>query len=244
MKPAASTQGPHQTGLNVSRSRRSREALLSVERFLKQRAVNVVVEGTYTLHRWYDPQGKLRTLACRATRVSPFRMIVDVPVVGRVGDRITSYFSEFGEFDGNISDTKQGAILLELEMTPEKREWMADKLSWLEKKQKDPSVRDERANTRFIPQTSQTTLTMADGSVHTCFVIDISASGVAVSSELQPPVGMPLAIGSCIGRVVRVFPTGFAVRFVDAPAIDALMRLIVRTGQATREGSRAIPVAV
>jgi hypothetical protein len=206
---------------------------VSVERFLKQRAVNVVVEGTYTLHRWYDPQGKLRTLACRATRVSPFRMIVDVPVTGRVGDRITSYFSEFGEFDGNISDTRQGSILLELEMTPEKREWMADKLSWLENKQKDRTVQDGRKNTRFVPQTSHTTMTMADGTVHACFVIDVSSTGVAVSSELQPPLGMPLAIGSCVGRVVRVFPTGFAVSFVQKRNVDELMRLIVRTDQAS-----------
>jgi hypothetical protein len=169
-------------------------------------------------------------------------MIVDVPVVGRVGDRLTSYFSEFGEFDGNISDTRQGSILLELEMTPEKREWMADKLTWLEKKHKDPTVQDERKNPRFIPQTFHTTMTMADGSVHTCFVIDVSATGVAVSSELQPPLGMPLAIGSCIGRVVRVFPTGFAIRLVDKRDIADLMRLIVRTDQAT-DGSGQMPAA-
>jgi hypothetical protein len=150
---------------------------------------------------------------------------------------------EFGEFDGKISDKKQGSILLELEMTPEKREWMADKLTWLEKKQKDPTVHDERNNTRFIPQTSHTTMTMADGSLHTCFVIDVSATGVAVSSELQPPLGMPLAIGSCIGRVVRVFPTGFAVRFVEKQDNKALMRLIVRTDQAAGEGSLRIPAA-
>src|SRR5689334_19781785 len=169
-------------------------------------------------------------------------MIVDVPLVGRVGDRLTSYFSEFGQFDGNISATKQGSILLELEMTPEKREWMADKLTWLEKKQKDPAIVDERKNPRFIPQTAHTTLTMADGSVHICYVIDISATGVAVSSELQPPLGMPLAIGSCVGRVVRSFPTGFAVTFIDRHDIDALMRLIVRTEKATADGS--MPVAV
>jgi hypothetical protein len=217
---------------------------VSVERFLKQRAVNVVVEGTYILHRWYDPQGRLRTLECRATRVSPFRMIVDVPVVGRVGDRITSYFSEFGEFDGNISDTRRGRILLELEMTPEKREWMADKLTWLEKKQKDPTVQEERKNARLIPQTSNTTLTLADGRVHTCIVIDVSATGVAVSSDLQPTLGMPLAIGSCVGRVVRVFPSGFAVRFVESKDVDELRRLIVRSDQVTGEGSPPIPVAV
>lgn len=204
---------------------------MSVERFLRQRAVNIVCEGSYTLHRWYDPNGKLRTLACRTMRVSPFRMIVDVPVTGRVGDRITSYFGEFGEFEGNISDTKNGSILLELEMTPEKREWMADKLTWLEKKLKDPSMMDAREDNRFIPQTSHTTLTLADGSIHSCFIIDISSGGVAVSAELQPPVGTPLAIGSCVGRVVRSFPTGFAVRFVAKQDIDDLSRLIVRHDQ-------------
>jgi len=201
---------------------------LSVDRFLRQRAVNIVCQGEYVLHRWYDAQGKLRTLACRTMRVSPFRMIVDVPVVGRVGDHITSYFSEFGEFQGKISDTRRGQILLELEMTPEKREWMADKLAWLLKRRQDPSVKEVRRDARFIPQVSHTTLTLADGSVHTCFIIDVSPGGVAVSSEVQPPVGMPLAIGSCVGRVVRSFSTGFAVRFVEKQNLADLSRLIVR----------------
>ena len=59
---------------------------MSVDKFLRQRAVNIVCEGNYTLHRRYDQNGKLRTLACRTTRVSPFRMMVDVPVTGSVTD--------------------------------------------------------------------------------------------------------------------------------------------------------------
>jgi hypothetical protein len=212
---------------------------VSVDRFLRQRAVNITCEGTYTLHRWYDPQGKLRTLACRTTRVSPYRMIVDVPVVGRVGDRITSYFGEFGEFEGNISDTKRGSILLELEMTPEKREWMADKLTWLEKKQNDSTIKDARQEARLIPQESHTTLTLADGSIHTCFIIDVSPTGIAISAEIQPPIGMPLAIGYCVGRVVRIFPTGFAVRFVERLDVNDLSRLILRHEQEAAEAAAA-----
>jgi hypothetical protein len=113
-------------------------------------------------------------------------------------------------------------------MTPEKREWMADKLTWLEKKQRDRSVKDARRDSRFIPQVSYTTLSLADGTVHTCFIIDVSPGGVAVSSEVQPPIGMPLAIGSCIGRVVRIFPAGFAVKFVEKQDLADLSRLIVR----------------
>lgn len=201
---------------------------MSVERFLKQRAVTIAVDGNYTLHRRYDPEGRLRTLACRTTRVSPFRMIVEVPVVGRIGDRLTSYFGAFGEFEGSISDTMHGSFLLELEMTRAQRERLSDQLTWLEKKQSDPALLDERRDARSIPRTSHSTLTLADGSIHACFIIDMSVSGAAVSTELEPPIGTPLAVGACVGRVVRIFPGGFAIKFVEKPSLDELNRLIVR----------------
>jgi len=201
---------------------------VSVERFLKQRAVRIAVDGSYTLPNWYDCEGKLRTFACRTTRVSPFRMIVDVPVVGKIGDRLSSYFRDFGKFGGHISEIMDGSFLLELEMTREMRERFSDKLTWLEKRQADPGVTEARRAARFIPPQSHTTLTLADGSIHGCFIIDVSPSGVAVSSELQPPVGTPLAIGGCIGRVVRQFHNGFAVKFVETYRLADLGRLISR----------------
>lgn len=202
---------------------------MPVEELLRQRAVNVMVVGSYTLPRWFDPQGKPRTFACRTTRVSPYRMMVEAPVIGRVGDRLSSYFREFGQFEGSISGTQQRGFLLELEMTHAVREKFAEKLTWLEKKQKDPTVKDGRSNARFIPKTPHTILTLHDGSVQSCFVIDVSLSGVAVSAAAQPPIGMPLAVGACIGRVVRMLPHGFAVKFIEKQNPIDLMRLLIRT---------------
>jgi hypothetical protein len=73
---------------------------------------------------------------------------------------------------------------------------------------------------------------LADGTVHDCFIIDMSVSGVAVSAQLQPPIGMPLAIGACIGRVVRLLPDGFAVKFVETQNRPDLNRLLVRAPRA------------
>jgi hypothetical protein len=203
---------------------------VSIERFLKQRAVDLMMDGTYVLPNWYDPQGRLRTFACRATRVSPFRMMVDAPVVGKVGDSLTSYFRDFGHFEGTISDTTTRGLLLELEMTRSMRAKLAEKLIWLEKKTKDPfNISDARENPRFVPKASQSTLTLADGTVLGCHIIDVSMSGVAVSAEIQPPTGTPLAIGACVGRVVRHFPNGFAVKFVNEQSRDELNRLVART---------------
>jgi hypothetical protein len=109
------------------------------------------------------------------------------------------------------------------------RQGFADKLTWLENKQKEPSIPDLRKDARIIPANPHSTLTMADGATHGCFVIDMSVSGVAVSSPLQPEIGTPLAVGACIGRVVRLLPDGFAIKFVGAQNRHDLARLMVRT---------------
>ncbi len=220
---------------------------MTVERFLKQRAVNITVNGSYSLERrWYDRDGKLRTFACRTTRVSPFRMIVDVPIVGHVGERVTSYFREFGEFDGVISEAMRGSFLVEMEMPAAHRARLAEKLAWLERRFKDASVEDVREDTRIIPPASHSTLILADGSVHGCFIIDISSSGAAISAELQPPIGTPLAVGACVGRVIRVFQAGFAVKFVERRNIDELSRLILlqpRGGSGSLAEARVVRAA-
>ena len=200
---------------------------MSVEKFLKQRAVNVAVIGNYVLPNWYDSQGKLRTFACRTTRVSPFRMMVDVPVVGKVGDRLSAYFQDFGKFDASISATQTGLFLIELEMTRPMREKFASKLTWLEKKQKEPGLADLRRDARIVPSTPHSTMTLADGTTQACLVIDMSSSGVAVSAQLQPQIGTPLAVGACIGRVVRLLPDGFAVKFVEPLNRHELERRLV-----------------
>ncbi|MBA2397960.1 MAG: PilZ domain-containing protein, partial [Bradyrhizobium sp.] len=91
-----------------------------------------------------------------------------------------------------------------------------------------------RRNARFVPPNPHSTLTLSDSTVHSCFIIDCSVSGVAVSTAVQPPLGMPLAVGSCVGRVVRLLPNGIAVKFIEQQTVRDLERLVVR----------AVPVAV
>jgi len=215
---------------------------VSIKTFLKQRAVNIAVGGSYTLANWFDPQGKPRTFACRTSRVSPFRMMVDVPVVGRIGDHVTPYFSDFGMLDGRISDTTAGGFLLELSMDKATREKMAGQLTWLEKKQKDSSVRDARMQARIIPASPHSALTFADGTIHSCFVIDMSESGAAVSASVQPAIGTPLAVGTCVGRVVRHLPDGFAVQFVEPQnRADLNWRITRPPPPRSAEGAKAAP---
>jgi hypothetical protein len=217
---------------------------VSVESFLKQRAVNVAAAGRYSLANWYDPNGKAREFACCTSRVSPFQMLVSVPVTGKCGERVSSYFSDFGRLDGWITDVVAGGFLFELTIERPRREQLANKLKWIEKRQNDPSIRDTRRQRRILPEDPQATLVFGDGTTRPCFVLDMSTSGVAVSADVVPQLGTPLAVGACVGRVVRHFGTGFAVRFVELQSANRLEALVGRpvTGQVVeRDQAAAVP---
>ena len=201
---------------------------MSIEEFREEHAVDIAVAGKYTLAKWLDPQGKPRTFACRTSRISPLRMLIDAPVVAKVDTRLTPYFRDFGHLEGVISDTLGGSFLLELEMTASQREKFASKLVWLERKLKYPGIPDGRADARIVPANPHSTLILADGTTRQCFVIDMSTSGVAVSADVQPEYGTPLAVGTCVGRVARIFDEGFAIKFVEPQKREDLDRFITR----------------
>jgi hypothetical protein len=173
-------------------------------------------------------QGNRREFACRTSRVSPFQMMISVPVLGAVGERVVSYFGEFGKLDGWVSQHVENGFLIDLAVPKEKRAQLAGKLSWLEKRQKE-TVIDARTQERIIPENPHSTLIFADGSTLGCFVIDMSVTGAAVSADVQPAIGAPLAVGRSVGRVIRHFAEGFAVKFERPVDRDYLEHLIIKT---------------
>ena len=200
---------------------------MSRTELFERQSVDVRLGGRYKLANRFDRQGNRREFACRTTRVSPFQMMISVPVVGAIGERVVSYFGEFGKLDGWISSHVEGGFLIDLAVAKEKREQLAGKLSWLEKQQKD-TVHDARAQERVIPENPHSTLIFADGSTLGCFVMDMSVTGVAVSADLQPEIGAPLAVGRSVGRVIRHFREGFAIKFIQPIERDSLEHLIIK----------------
>ncbi len=201
---------------------------MSTTEFMQRRAVEVCLGGRYSLTSRLDIRGNRREFACRTSRVSPFQMMIAVPVIGAVGERVVSYFGEFGKLDGWVTDTVKGGFLIDLAVSKAKRDKLANKLSWLEKQQKDPTVRDARGQSRVVPQNPHSTLVFAGGDTLGCFVIDMSVSGAAVSADVQPEIGTPLAVGGAVGRVVRHFREGFAVKFVNLQDEERLEDIIIR----------------
>jgi hypothetical protein len=191
--------------------------------------VDVIVRlgGRYVLASRRGRGGQARRLACRAVRISTTSMTLAVPVCGDLGERVVAHFDELGKLQGAITRVLDGGFIMSIVATDEQRAKLAARLSWLDK-HRNMELRDGRRQKRIIPDNPHSTIILADGSILGCFVIDLSTSGAAVSAEFEPEIGLPLAIGRVVGRVVRRFPEGFAVKFIELQAPDALEQLIIK----------------
>jgi hypothetical protein len=198
---------------------------LSFNEFMQRHAVDLRTGGRYSLSNRRDMQGNRREFACRTTRISPFQMLIAAPVLGPKGERVISHFGELGKLDGWIIDVLQGGFLVDIAATRKARQGLAAKLSWLEKKQRD-AVIDLRKQHRLVPENPHTNLIFADGTTLSCFVIDVSPSGVAVSADIEPEIGTRLAVGRAVGHVVRRFNEGFAVKFDRLLDMDYLEQMV------------------
>lgn len=202
------------------------EDLAVVERRREPRII-VSVAARYALTTRRDTRGNRREFSCRIVDVSPSAMTLLVPVNGSVGERVIVQCDEFGKLEGSILRTLDRGFVMKMVATDEERARFAAKIDWYEKN-KNHELPDSREHKRVAPKDPRSVLVLADGSQLQCFVIDMSVSGAAVSADVRPEIGTPLAIGKVVGRVVRHLSEGFAVRFVQLQDLETLeQRLIV-----------------
>jgi hypothetical protein len=181
----------------------------------RRRVVRTVVRiaGRYALANRRNMRGERREFACRTVDLSTDDIAMLGPVTGAVGERVIAHFDELGKLEGRIIRLIENGFVIRLALTPDRREWLAAKIDWLDKRAHH-NLPDDRGHHRMIPTKPHSTILLSDGTLCGCFVIDMSASGAAVSAEICPKLGDVLAIGKVIGRVVRIFPEGFAIRFI------------------------------
>jgi hypothetical protein len=185
------------------------------------------IPGRYALASRRNSRGERREFACRTVDISCHEIALMGPVTGPIGERVIAQFDEFGKLEGQIIRLADDGFVMSLILAQDQRDRLAAKILWLEKRKLN-NLPDGRTHKRIIPKKPHSTVMLADGSVHGCFVIDMSASGVAVSADINPKLGDVLAVGRIIGRVVRIFREGFALRFIELQDLAALEHLLLR----------------
>lgn len=177
--------------------------------------------GRYLLASRRKRTEGVRVFACRLQSISPQTMVASAPVTGQPGEEVSANFEPFGLLHGKVDRLIDGGFTVAIRAGHSERSLLARRIAWFKKRTFD-GLTDKRSHKRIMPRDPRSMLVFADGSMVECLIIDMSRSGAAVSADVRPPVGTPLALGTVVGRVVRLLDVGFAVRFTTEQEGQAL----------------------
>jgi hypothetical protein len=183
--------------------------------------------GCYALsERHAEGEDGIPVFACRLCSISSSQAVLMAPVSAEEGETVAMHFSDFGILRARVARELSTGFVANLALDEAGRDKLASKIRW-KRSNVQAHVPDKREFPRFMPRIPRTIMTMADGRLFPCFVIDISRSGAAVSAPILPGKGTPIAIGGLVGRVVRRLDVGFAMEFITVQDAEDLERKLV-----------------
>jgi hypothetical protein len=164
-----------------------------------------------------------REYPCQVIDMSPGGMALAAPVLGAPGERVIAYVDHLGRLEGKIARMIDNGFAMTISATSRKRDKLAAQLTWLANRQ-ILNLPEDRRHGRFTPRNQMGRLILPNGTNITVRVIDVSASGAAISinPDLRPAIGAPVTIGKTPGRVVRHIEDGFAIEFMRLQHSDSI----------------------
>jgi hypothetical protein len=162
-----------------------------------------------------------REFPCQVVDMSPGGMSLVAPVTGTPGERVIAYIDHVGRLEGTVARTFPNGFAMTIAATPRKRDKLAAQLTWLANRH-ILGLPEDRRHGRLTPRQSKTIVTLPNGDLVTCQIIDMSLSGAAVGSDTKPPVGSLILLGRTQARVIRHREDGYAVEFTRLQNPDIL----------------------
>jgi len=170
---------------------------------------NRVITAKYNIADRRDLRtGSRLFYACRVETISAEALTLSVPVTGDLDEQVFVQVDMLGDLRGFVAKRTRTGFVMSITATDHERAKLRVKIDWFEKI-RGKKVVNKRQHDRFTPANPHSTLIFGDGSKLRCFVVDMSASGAAVSARVAPPTGTPLALGTVVGRVVPSPPERF-----------------------------------
>jgi hypothetical protein len=149
---------------------------------------------------------------CQVTDITEDGAVFVTASVPAMGLSLVAYLEELGRVEAVSDSTTDNGFRVKFSATGSRRERLVSRIQWL--KQNQLSGSDSRRHPRFEPREKTSQMTLPDGRVYSCEVIDISVSGAAVKTDVMPAVGTYMMLGKMRGRVVRYLDTGVAIEFI------------------------------
>ncbi len=149
---------------------------------------------------------------CQVTNLSTTGATFLTSEIPPIGLSIVAYLEELGRIEAVTDKAVPGGFRISFSLKGSRLEKLESRIKWLG--ERPDSGEESRRNARFEPRESQSQLTLPDGRVYNCEVVDISVSGAGVTVDVLPSLGTYVMLGRMRGRVVRYLENGVAIEFV------------------------------
>ena len=160
---------------------------------------------------------------CKLIDISVGGAAIMGPVALDMDERVIAYFDNLGGLEGNVVRVFEGGFAIRLIATQHKREKLAAQLTWILNRSEVDGI-DERRHERIQPANGSSSLTVTEGLVISCQILDVSISGASIATAARPPIGTEVQLGKLRARVMRHHPQGIGVQFLDIQHPTALRR--------------------
>ena len=152
--------------------------------------------------------------SCKIVDLSPGGAQVESELVVEPELQVVLYINGFGRFEGTVVRRDGYGFGVKFVCTALKRERTTEQLTLLMNR----SLIDEADLRRHdrTPTKGLTRFTRADGQLVPCEVLDLSVSGISVKTDIRPPIGEFVLIGTMAGRIARHHSDGIGIEFVGA----------------------------
>ncbi len=210
---------PARAASNAARGAKSVSGDFAMDR--RQAPKVVSVPGRFSFADVRNARGERRVYGCHAVNPSIREIAIASPISAKLCARVIAYIDHLGKLEGLVTRVLQRGFVMGVYAKGHDRHKLASKIAWLQH-HRNSEVRDQRADSRFVPKNPYARLILPDGYMENCLILDVSVSGAAISADTIPAVGSVLAVGKVVSRVVRHFDEGFAVRFTERQNRDSL----------------------
>jgi PilZ domain len=128
------------------------------------------------------------------------------------GLSLVAYLEELGRIEAVSGQPIPGGFRISFALKGSRLEKLESRIKWLSQRQ---AGEDEgRRHARFEPRDNQSQITLPDGRVYNCEVVDISLSGAGIKVDVMPSLGTYVMLGKMRGRIVRYLENGVGIEFI------------------------------
>lgn len=150
---------------------------------------------------------------CQVVRLTPDGAVFLAGFAPPADLDIVAYIDEIGRVEAVTGASVEDGFAVSFRIAASRRERIEARIRSLHGASPEEEEVPQRRHLRHEGTAGASHITLPDGRVYPCEVLDVSISGAAVSIDVIPALQTSIVLGKMRGRVVRYLASGIGIEF-------------------------------